>query len=78
MEGAPRTPESDRIHFAIIAIEYASKKLGISQAELTLRLQKHNLIENRLMQFYDTLHTQSAEYVADDIIETLTNYEADE
>lgn len=78
MEGAPRTPESDRIHFAIIAIEYAAKKLGISPAEFTLRLQKHNLIENRLMKFYDTLHTQSADYVADDIIETLNNYEADE
>ncbi|MGN1157400.1 MAG: hypothetical protein ACI4TK_14585 [Agathobacter sp.] len=29
------------------------------------------------MRFYNTLHTQSANYVADDIIETLYNYEHD-
>lgn len=78
MEGSPRTPESDRIQFAVIAIEKAAKKMQISTAELTSRLQKQGLIEGRLMKFYDTLHTQSADYVADDIIETLLNWENDE
>ena len=36
-----------------------------------------DIIEGRLMRFYDTLHTQSADYVADDLIETLRNYESE-
>ena len=75
MEGMPRTPESDRIQFAVIAIETAAKKMGVSTAELTQRLEAQGLIEGRLIQFYDTLHTQSPDYVADDIIETLYNWE---
>lgn len=75
MEGMPRTPESDRIQFAVIAIETAAKKMNVSTAELTQRLQAQGLLEGRLIKFYDTLHTQSAEYVADDIIETLHNWE---
>ncbi len=78
MEGMPRTPESDRIQFAVIVIETAAKKMGISTAELTQRLQTQGLIEGRLIKFYDTLHTQSADYAADDIIETLLNWEKDE
>lgn len=75
MEGAPRTYESDVMHFSVIAIETASKKMGISPRDLVLRLEKFDLIEKRLFRFYDTLHTQSADYVADDLIETLLNYE---
>jgi hypothetical protein len=75
MEGLPRTPESDRMQFAIIAIETAAKKLNISPSELAERLEKQELIEGRLFKYYDTLHTQSADYVADDIIETLLNWE---
>lgn len=77
MEGMKRTPESDRIQFAVIAIETAAKKMGVSTAELTQRLNAQGLIEGRLIKFYDTLHTQSADYVADDIIETLYNWEND-
>lgn len=75
MEGTPRTPESDRTHFAVIAIETAARKLGVSTDVFVNRLEKQNLIEGRLYKFYETLHTQSKEYVADDIIETLENWE---
>lgn len=77
MEGTPRTHESDVMQFCIIAIETAAKKMQVSPHELILRLEKQGLIEGRLIRFYDTLHTQSADYVADDIIETLNNYEND-
>ena len=30
MEGAPRTHESDVMHFCVIAVETAAKKMGIS------------------------------------------------
>ena len=75
MEGSPRTHESDVTQFCIIAIETAAKKMEITPTELVRRLERQGLIDGRLIKYYDTLHTQSAEYVADDIIETLYNYE---
>ena len=68
MEGTPRTHESDVMQFCVIAIETAARKMDISLTELTKRLDEQGLIEGRLFKFYDTLHTQSANYVADDII----------
>lgn len=78
MEGTPRTHESDVMQFCVIAIETAARKMNISPTELTMRLEAQGLIDGRLFKFYDTLHTQSANYVADDIIETLYNYEHDQ
>lgn len=75
MEGAERSPQGDRVLFAVIAIENAAKKLNVSTEELVNRLERQNLIERRLFRYYDMLHTQSADYVADDLIETLLNYE---
>ena len=78
MEGAPRTRESDIMQFCVIAVETAARKMHITAAELTQRLEAQGLIDERLFRFYETLHTQSADYVADDIIETLKNYEAEQ
>lgn len=78
MEGTPRTHESDLMQFCVIAIETAARKMGITSSELAKRLERQGLIEGRLFKFYDTLHTQSPDYVADDIIETLYNYEHDQ
>ena len=70
--------EDQQVRFAVIAEEAAAKKMGISPSEICQRLDKYNLIEDRLFKYYDTLHTQSQSYVADAIIETLKNYEEDE
>jgi len=78
MEGSPRTPQSDRIQFAVIAIETAARKMNVTPAQLIARLDRQNLVEGRLIKYYDTLHTQSADYVADDLIETLMNYESNQ
>lgn len=77
MEGIPRTYESDVLLYCIITIETAARKMGIAPSELVERLERQDLIDSRLISYYDTLHTQSPEYVADDIIETLYNYEHD-
>ena len=66
-----------RIHFAVMAIESGARKLGISGKEMHDRLSKQGLIHNRLIKRYDDLHTQSIEWVADDICETLLNWEAE-
>ncbi len=65
------------IHFAIMAIESGAKKLGISGKEMHDRLRKQNLIHNRLFRRYEQLHTQSLQWVTDDICETLINWETE-
>ncbi|MDE6269515.1 MAG: DUF3791 domain-containing protein [Muribaculaceae bacterium] len=65
-----------RIHFAVMAIESGARKLGISGREMHDRLKNQGLIQNRLIKRYDELHTQSLDWVADDISETLLNWEA--
>ncbi len=77
MEGQARTPEGDQMRFIVFVVEAAARKLGISPSEFVERLEKQNLIDDRLIRFYDTLYTQSVDYVVDDILETLQNYEAD-
>lgn len=64
-----------KIHFAVMAIESGAAKLNISGQEMEARLQKQDLIHKRLIGQYEMLHTQSLDYVADDIAETLINWE---
>lgn len=64
-----------RIHFAVMAIESGARKLNISGKEMYDRLSKQGLVHDRLLKRYEDLHTQSLEWVADDICETLINWE---
>ena len=65
-----------KIHFAVMAIESGAAKLNISGQEMEERLEKQDLIRQRLIGQYEILHTQSIDYVADDIVETLLNWES--
>ncbi len=65
-----------KIHFAVMAIESGAKKMDIPAPQMLMRLNKVGLIHKRLIRHYDMLHTQSLEYVTDDIVETLKNREA--
>lgn len=67
-----------KIHFAVMAIESGAKKLSISGREMEQRLKKQDLIHRRLIGQYELLHTQSLEYVTDDITETLINWESED
>ncbi|CAK7074013.1 MAG: hypothetical protein PARBB_03502 [Parabacteroides distasonis] len=58
-----------RIHFAVMVIESGARKLGISGKEMHDRLQKQGLIHRCLIKKYEDLHTQSLDWVADDISE---------
>ena len=66
-----------KIHFAVMAIESGARKLGISGKEMHDRLQKQGFIHRRLINKYEILHTQSLDWVAEDISETLLNWEAE-
>ncbi|MBP5419222.1 MAG: DUF3791 domain-containing protein [Bacteroidales bacterium] len=59
-----------------MAMESGAKLLGISSQEMYRRLKRQDLIHQRLILHYDLLHTQSLDYVAEDITETLQNWEA--
>lgn len=66
-----------RIHFAVMAIESGARKLGISGKEMHDRLLRQGLIHDRLIKRYEEFHTQSLDWVAEDISETLLNWEAE-
>ena len=66
-----------RVHFAVMAIESGAKQLGISGKDMHDRLLKQGLIHNRLFKRYEELHTQSLQWVAEDISETLLNWETE-
>lgn len=74
MQNTIDTPNYHKIHFAVMTIESGAKKLNISGREMEERLQKQDPIHRRLIGQYELLHTQSLEYVADDIVETLINW----
>lgn len=66
----------DRIHFAVMAIESAARKMHVSGRKMHDRLKAQNLIHDRLLARYDDLHTQSLDWVADDTVTALKNWEA--
>ena len=65
-----------RIHLAVAAIERGAKILGIDGREMHDRLQAQGLVGSYLLAGYESLHTQSYEYVADSTVETLRNWES--
>jgi hypothetical protein len=71
-------PEFDRLAFTVLAIEASAQKMGISPSEMRKRLDKVGLIKSFIQDCYDTLHTESRETVANDVIEALKNWERKE
>ncbi len=80
MKDSLQTPRKDdwtheQIHFAVLAIEVAAKKMNVSPEEMQQRLKKQNLIESFIVKYYDVFHTMSLEHVAEDTIEALVKWE---
>ena len=73
-----QTETYQKIHFAVMAIEASAKKAHLSGKEMYDRLKRQDLIHKRLFRHYEQLHTQSLDWVTDDIIETLHNWELEE
>ena len=62
----------------MLAIEASAQKMGISPSEMKKRLDKVRLIKSLIQDCYDTLHTESRETVANDVVEALKNWERKE
>ena len=64
-----------KVHFAVMAIEASAKRQNVSGREMHRRLKEQGLIHRRLFRHYELLHTQSLDWVVDDTLETLRNWE---
>ena len=73
--GSEEANSFPRFHFATMALESGARRLGITPLAMYRRLKQQDLIHQRLLRHYDMLHTQSLDYVAEDIAETLKNWE---
>ena len=62
-------------HCAVMAIEESANRQDVTGHEMYLRLKAQDLIHQRLFRHYELLHTQSLDWVVDDTIETLQNWE---
>lgn len=67
--------EAEKVHFAVMAIGAAADLMGITPSEMYNRLDKVGLVKNLLFDLYDVEHTQSLEYVAEDVVDALHNWE---
>lgn len=61
--------------FVASCIESAAIATGCHPHEMYQRMKRVGFIENYIWRYYDTLHTQSREYVTNDVLETLTMWE---
>lgn len=75
MNFKPQTEEELKTTFVASCIESAANAIGVSAGEMYRRMQRVGLIENYIWRCYDTLHTQSREYVTDDVLEALEVWE---
>ena len=60
---------ADELEFAVFCIENIAIRLGNSGEEVYRALtDKNNILESYIIPEYEMLHTQSKEYIVDDII----------
>ena len=71
-------PQFERVAFTVLANQPSAQKLGISPSEMTKRSEQVGLIKSLIQDCYDTLHTESREAVANDVVEALKNWERKE
>ena len=70
-----QTEEELRTIFVSACIESAARARGCSASEMYRRMKRIRLIEDYIWEFYDVLHTQSREYVTEDVLKTLDIWE---
>lgn len=70
-----QTEEELKTIFVSSCIESAARAFGCPASQMYLRMKRINLIEDYIWEFYDVLHTQSREYVTEDVLRTLKIWE---
>ena len=67
-----RELKENKMIFASSCVETAAKKLNMSTSEMYKRMKRVGLIEGFILKCYDGLHTQSREYVTEDVLGALS------
>ena len=67
--------EEIKLAFAASCVEGAARKLGVPYIEVYERMKRVDLIDKYILKHYDTLHAESREYLIEDVIECLNNWE---
>ena len=75
MNFIPQTEDERRTIFVASCIESAANALDVPASQMHRRMQRVGLIEGYIWRCYDTLHTQSREYVTADVLEALEVWE---
>lgn len=60
-----------QIEYSVFCIENVAKELGISGAELFKILNSSDLLHSYIIPSYEALHTQSKQYIVNEIISVL-------
>lgn len=58
---------NDSMEFVIYIIHYCANKLNLSPADIYKKLNESGCILSYLVPHYEVLHTQSCEYIMNDI-----------
>lgn len=75
MDAVNQMMQDREIHFAVLAIGAAARRMKTSPKDVYLRLRKYDLVRQLLFDCYDTLHTESIDNVAWSVEEALKSRE---
>lgn len=62
--------------FVASCVEDVANRLGVDYAEIYKRMDAVGMIDQYLIPFYNTLHTESRENLTDSLIESFNRWEA--
>lgn len=62
--------------FVATCVETTARALGVDYSEVFERMKRLGMIENYIYPNYETLHTESRENIAKDMIECMKKWEA--
>ncbi len=63
---------NDNLEFAIFCIENVAIRLGVGAEKVFIALtEKSDILDSYILPCYDVLHTQSKDYIVDDILDVM-------
>ena len=66
---------SRKLEFAVFCVGCVAEKLGRPATEVYDLLKSNGLLRDYIVELYDVLHTQSQEYIVEDIIRAMKEKE---